>query len=126
MDNDKIKKILLVDDSPVSRRILKSCITRAEQYEFYEADDGPMALEIFKTHRPELTFMDINMPKMNGIDCLAEIRKINGQAVVVMCSAEINPETTKQSLAKGALMVIKKPPTKEFIQEAMAKTSAAL
>ena len=115
------KKILLVDDSPVSRRILKSCIPIAEQYEFQEASDGAIALETFKRFRPDLTFMDINMPNMNGLECLAEIRKINHQAKVILCSSEINSETQSNLLALGALMGIKKPPTKEIIQEVLMK-----
>jgi two-component system, chemotaxis family, chemotaxis protein CheY len=126
MENGKIKRILLVDDSAVSRRILKSCIPRAEQYEFHEADDGIMALESFKINRPDVIFMDISMPKMNGIECLAEIHKVNGKAIVIMCSSEVNPEYLNQSLSLGALMVIKKPPTRESIQEALTKAQEVL
>ena len=90
------KKILLVDDFPVSRRILKSCVPRAEQYEFYEADDGLIALETFKIKRPDVTFLDFNMPNMNGTECLAEIRKADNKAIVIMCSSEINPESLKK------------------------------
>jgi two-component system, chemotaxis family, chemotaxis protein CheY len=120
-----IKKILLVDDSAVSRRILKSCIPKAEQYEFYEAEDGVIALEAFKITRPDVTFLDISMPNMNGLECLAEIRKVDGKALVIMCSAEVNPESLKQSLSYGALMVIKKPPTRDNIQEALMKVQEA-
>jgi two-component system, chemotaxis family, chemotaxis protein CheY len=126
MDSTPIKKILLVDDSPVSRRILKSCIARAEQYEFYEADDGVGALEIFKRTRPDVTFMDISMPNMNGVECLAEIRKVDGKAIVIMCSSEINPGSLKIAISLGALTAVKKPPTKETIQEALAKAREAI
>ena len=116
-----IKKILIVDDTPVSRRILKSCITRNEQYEFFEAGDGFDGFEIFKKERPDLTFMDINMPKIGGIECLEAIRKFDPHAMVVMCSSEINPESLKTVTSLGALSVINKPPTKESVQEAISK-----
>jgi two-component system chemotaxis response regulator CheY len=116
-----IKKIMIVDDTTVSRRILKSCISRAELYEFVEASDGVEGLEMFTKTRPDLTFMDINMPKMSGIQCLEAIRKVDPHAIVVMCSSEISPDTSNQSLSLGALTVIKKPPTRESIQEAVAK-----
>lgn len=115
-----------MDDSSVSRRMVKSCIQRSEQYEFFEADDGKIALDIFKKCRPQVTFMDYNMPNMNGLDCLAEIRKIDGNAVVIMCSSEINPEFQNKMLSMGALAVIKKPPTKELVQEALQKAHAAI
>ena len=101
MSNTTIKKILLVDDSPVSRRMLKSCIPRAEQYEFYEADDGLIAMDTFKSKRPEVTFLDFNMPNMNGIGCLSEIRKDDNKAIVIMCSSEMNPESLKKCCHLG-------------------------
>jgi two-component system chemotaxis response regulator CheY len=116
-----IKKILIVDDSPVSRRILKSCITRAEQYEFLETGDGVEGFEAFKAERPDLTFMDISMPNMSGIECLEAIRKVDPSAIVVMCSSEINPESLKTVTSLGALSVINKPPTKESVQQAISK-----
>lgn len=120
-----IKKILIVDDTHVSRRILKSCIVKSEQYEFFEAGDGVEGFEMFKAERPDLTFMDINMPKMSGIECLETIRKFDSNAIVVMCSSEINPETLKIVTSLGALSVIHKPPTKESIQEAISKAGMA-
>jgi two-component system chemotaxis response regulator CheY len=126
MSNTAIKKILLVDDSAVSRRILKSCIPRSEQYDFFEADDGVAALDIFKSKRPDVTFMDYNMPNMNGMECLAEIRKADGKALVIMCSSEINSDFLKKMLAAGAFMGIKKPPTRENIQEALIKAQEVI
>ena len=120
-----IKRILIVDDAPVSRRILKSCIARAEQYEFFDADDGIEGLEMFKRERPDLIFMDINMPKMSGIECLEAIRKVDPDAVVVMCSSEITPEVLKTVTSLGALSVINKPPTKESVQQAILKADDA-
>ncbi len=114
-----IKKILIVDDASVARRILKSCITKAEQYEFFEAGDGIEGFEMFKTERPDLTFLDINMPKMSGIECLESIRKVDPHATVVMCSAEINPASTVTVTSLGALAVISKPPTRESVQQAI-------
>ena len=116
-----IKKILIVDDTPVARRILKSCIPRAEEYEFHEADDGVKGLEAYRTIRPDVTFMDINMPNMDGMDCLEQIIKVNPDAVVVMCSSEINPETIQKAESLGAFSVIKKPPTKDALQHVLAK-----
>ena len=116
-----IKKILLVDDTPVARKILKSCIPRAEEYEFHEADDGVKGLEVYRNIKPDVTFMDINMPNMDGMDCLEQIIKVNPDAVVVMCSSEINPESIQKAESLGAFSVIKKPPTKDALQHVLAK-----
>jgi len=116
-----IKQILLVDDAPVARRILKSCIPRAEEYEFHEADDGVKGLEAYRNIRPDVTFMDINMPNMDGMDCLEQIIKVNPDAVVVMCSSEINPESIQKATSLGAFSVIKKPPTRDSLVQVLAK-----
>jgi len=116
-----IKKILIVDDTAVARRILKSCIPRAEDYEFHEAEDGVKGLEAYRNIRPDVTFMDINMPNMDGMDCLEQIIKVNPRAVVVMCSAEINPESGQKATSLGAFSTIMKPPTKDSLQQVLAK-----
>ena len=116
-----IKKILLVDDTPVARRILKSCIPRAEDYEFHEAEDGIKGLETYRKIRPDVTFMDINMPNMDGMDCLKQIIKVIPNAVVVMCSSEVTPESIQKATSLGAFSVIKKPPTRDSVQQVLAK-----
>ena len=116
-----IKKILLVDDTPVARKILKSCIPRAEEYEFHEADDGVKGLEVYRNIKPDVTFMDINMPNMDGMDCLEQIIKVNPDAVVVMCSSEINLESVQKATSLGAFSVIKKPPTRDSLVQVLAK-----
>ena len=116
-----IKKILIVDDTAVARRILKSCIPRAEDYEFHEAEDGVKGLEAYRNIRPDVTFMDINMPNMDGMDCLEQIIKVNPRAVVVMCSAEINPESGQKATSLGAFSTIMKPPTKDSLLQVLAK-----
>ena len=84
-----------------------------------------MALKVFRQENPDVTFMDISMPGMNGLECLTEIRKVDPKAVVIMFSALINPELEKEARALGALMAIKKPPTRESIQEALEKAERA-
>lgn len=116
-----IKKILIVDDMAVSRRILKSCIHRAEGYEFHEAEDGVKGLEAYRIIRPDVTFLDINMPNMDGMACLEQIIKTNPRAVVVMCSSEINPESSQKVISLGAFSTIIKPPTKDSLLQLLAK-----
>jgi two-component system chemotaxis response regulator CheY len=116
-----IKKILIVDDMPVARRILKSCIPRAEDYEFHEAEDGVKGLEAYRNIRPDVTFMDINMPNMDGMACLEQIIKTNPRAVVVMCSSEINLESSQKATSLGAFSTIIKPPTKDSLLQVLAK-----
>jgi two-component system chemotaxis response regulator CheY len=114
-------KIMIVDDAAVARRILKSCIPKAEEYEFYEAEDGEEAIEIFNKIEPELTFLDINMPKLDGLDCLEQIKRYKPEACVVMCSGDIQPRSLDKANELGAFCVIKKPPTREIVQATLVK-----
>ena len=115
------KKILIVDDTAVARKILKSCIPRAEEYDFYEAEDGITGLDAFKTVHPDVTFLDINMPNMSGMECLEAIKNVDPDAHVIMCSGDIQPQSLEKARVLGALSIIKKPPTRESVQNALAK-----
>jgi two-component system, chemotaxis family, chemotaxis protein CheY len=115
------KKILIVDDSPISRRMLKSCIPKDEGYEFFEAGDGLAGLEAYKEIRPDITFMDLTMPVMDGTEALEEIKKFDKNAIVVVSTADIQIKSIEKVMGLGALLVVKKPPTKETVQDALTK-----
>lgn len=116
-----IKKILLVDDSPISRRIIKSCIPKDRGYELFEAGDGLAGFEAYKEIRPDVTFMDLTMPVMDGSESTAKIREFNPEAVVIVCTADIQIKSITNVLELGAFMVIKKPPSKETVEDALSK-----
>jgi two-component system chemotaxis response regulator CheY len=116
-----INKILIVDDSPISRRMLKSCIPKDRGYEFFEANDGLAGLETYKQIRPDLTFMDLTMPVMDGASATSEIRRFDPRATIVVCTADVQVKSISHVLDLGALMVVKKPPTKETIEDALSK-----
>ncbi|MFN3531884.1 MAG: response regulator [Candidatus Brocadia sp.] len=121
-----IKKILIIDDSPVARKILKSCIPKDLGYEIREANDGSMGVKMFKEENPDITFMDVTMPVMDGIQALEAIKKIDNNAIVIMCTADVQMQSVSKAMSFGALTLIKKPPTKEAIQEALLKAQDSL
>jgi two-component system chemotaxis response regulator CheY len=121
-----IKKILIVDDSPVSIKILKSCIPKNRGYEFFDAADGRQGVEAFLQVRPELTFMDLTMPVMNGFDALEEIIGIDRLAVVVIATADVQVKAITRAHDLGAFAVVRKPPTKGKIAAVIGEVEAAL
>lgn len=121
-----IKKILIVDDSPVSIRIIKSCLPKDRDFELYDAADGRIGVEMFKQIRPDLTFLDLTMPVMNGFEALQEIIQLDSQAMVVIATADVQIKAIVHALDLGAFSVVKKPPTKENIAAAIADVEAAL
>lgn len=121
-----IEKILIVDDSPVARKILKCCIPADKGYVLYEADDGSVGLEKFKEVRPAITFLDITMAHMDGMQCLEEIKKFDREAVVVMCTADIQPKSAERAESLGAFTLIKKPPSKDVVREVLLQVEKHL
>jgi len=121
-----INKILIVDDSPISRKMLKSCIPKDREYTFYEAGDGLAGLELYKKIQPELTFMDLTMPVMDGATALDEIMKFDKNAMVIVLTADVQVKSLAKVLDLGAFLVVKKPPSKENIQDALSKAERRL
>ena len=121
-----IHKILLVDDSPIARKILRSCMPKDREYEFHEACDGQEGLNKFLMIKPDVTFLDITMPVMDGIESLELMKKADQNAVIIMCTADIQPKSILKVAALGALTVIKKPPSKEKVQIALQKAQEIL
>lgn len=121
-----IKTILLVDDSPISRRIVKSCIPKDRGYEIHEAGDGLAGFEAYKQIHPDVTFMDLTMPVMDGFEATAKIIEFNPDALVIACTADIQIKSLTTVLGQGAFMVIKKPPSKEAVEDALAKAEEKL
>jgi two-component system chemotaxis response regulator CheY len=118
-----IKKILIVDDSPVSRRILKKCLPKGQGFEVVEAGDGKEGLEKFIEFKPDVTLLDLTMPVMDGFEALQEIKKVNSEAVVIVLTADVQKKTIEKVTASGASMVIPKPPAAKTIEEALAKAT---
>ncbi len=121
-----IKKILIVDDSPVSIKILKSCIPKDQGYELFDAANGQIGLEMFTQIKPELTFMDLTMPVMNGFEALQEIMKLDQRAMVIIATADVQVKAIARAHDLGAFSVVKKPPTKVNIAAAISEAEEAL
>ncbi len=102
-------KILLVDDSRTSRRILKEILTQAGHEVVAEAENGEEGYLKFKETKPDLVTLDITMPKMDGIECLQLLRKADENVKVIMITAAGQKEKMMQAIKYGAAEFITKP-----------------
>ena len=118
------RTLLIVDDSPISRRILKSCLPKGRNFVVAEACDGAAGLAAHREQRPDLTFLDLTMPGMNGFDCLAGIMASSPGAAVVVVTADVQKRSTERARALGAMDVIGKPPTREAVAAALERADA--
>ena len=114
-----IIKILLVDDSRASRFIIKGCIPKDRGYEISEAADGKAGLEMYKELKPDLTFLDLTMPVMDGYEALGEIKKYDSSALVIVLTADIQKKSREKVENLGAFKLIPKPPNKEIMEQAL-------
>jgi len=116
-----IHRILIVDDSPVARKMLKSCLPDDREYEIREAGNGAEGVELYKKFSPDITFLDLTMPVMNGYKTIPEIRKINPDAMIIVLTADIQPKSIAEVISLGAFTLLKKTARKESIQDVIAQ-----
>jgi two-component system chemotaxis response regulator CheY len=108
-------RILIIDDSLVARMSLKSCIPKDAGHEIKEGNDGSIAIELYQSFKPDVTFMDLTMPGMDGIAALEEIRRLDPSARVIILTADIQRRTIERVTEMGAIAVVKKPPVREMV-----------
>ncbi len=104
------KNILTVDDSSSIRHIIKSCLGNVG-YSVSEATDGLNALNKVKTATFDLLIVDVNMPKMDGIAFVKEVRKIDNykDTPILMLTTEDQREKKNQGKDAGATGWLIKP-----------------
>ncbi|WP_134686208.1 response regulator [Brevibacillus migulae] len=115
-------KVLIVDDAAFMRMMIKEILTKNGFNVVGEASDGAQALEKYKELGPDLVTMDITMPEMDGITALKEIRKIDPNARIIMCSAMGQQAMVIDAIQAGAKDFIVKPFQADRVIEAIKKT----
>ena len=110
-----MKKILIVDDSLFMRQMLKNIIPKDHFEVVGEASNGKEAIMKFKELEPDLVTMDITMPDMDGITAVKEIKRLDSDAKVIMCSAMGQKPMIKEALEAGAFDFVVKPFDKEKV-----------
>jgi two-component system chemotaxis response regulator CheY len=101
---------LVVDDSSAIRRVVAS-LFRQLDFEVAEAPTGMHAVEHCRTQTPDIVMLDWNMPVMDGISCLRELRAMQmpKRPAIVMCTTENQMTKIQEALAAGADEYIMKP-----------------
>jgi len=99
--------ILIVDDELGVRESLR--ILLKPYYDIYTAPDGEAALNIIKERKIHLITLDLNMPKLSGIETLREIRKIDGEVPVIIITGYGTQKDAEEALLYGVKDFIAKP-----------------
>lgn len=109
------KKILIVDDEKDTGDILAEVLTE-EGYQAFSALSGRSALNTVKKKKPDLVLLDIKMPKMDGIEVLEKIKKIDENISVVMITGYGGLKTAREAMRLGAYDYVTKPFDMNFIK----------
>lgn len=102
-------RIMIVDDSRTSRRILREILERNGHTIVGEATNGEEGYLKYKELKPEVVTMDITMPVMDGVESLSLIKKENPEAKVLMITAAGQREKMLDSVKRGAEEFVVKP-----------------
>jgi two-component system chemotaxis response regulator CheY len=117
----KPARVLIVDDSSVMRKIVGRCLRQAglEVQQVLEASNGSEALAVAREHPLDLILSDINMPLMDGLEFVRQLRCIEAaqNIPVIMITTEAGEAHVVQALSSGASGYIRKPFTPEQIKE---------
>jgi two-component system chemotaxis response regulator CheY len=112
------KKILIIDDSSMSRRMMRRIIESAG-HDVVEAEDGAAGIEMYFLESPDAVFLDLTMKDMYGLDVLAKVRELDPNARVVIASADIQDLTRNMVTEAGANGFINKPLSPEKVLESL-------
>jgi two-component system, chemotaxis family, chemotaxis protein CheY len=113
-----MKTCLVVDDSGVVRKVARR-IVEAMGFQVIEAEDGSVALEACKQAFPDAVLLDWNMPVMDGLEFLIQLRRMPGgdAPIVVFCTTENGIDHIARALEAGANEYIMKPFDKDIVAD---------
>ncbi len=114
-------KILIVDDSRTSRRMLRELLEELGHEIIGEAVNGEDGFIKYKELNPDLVTLDITMPKLDGIQALQLIRKYNPEAKALMITAAGQRDKMIQAVKYGAAEFVTKPYEKEEVEKILKR-----
>lgn len=114
-------KILIADDAAFMRIVLKNTLAEAGFTHVLEAKTGKEALTVYKVEHPAVVLLDVTMPDMDGIETLKQIKRIDPDANIVMCSSMGQEDVVVSCFEMGASDFVMKPFKAERVVQAVSK-----
>ncbi|MBN1408385.1 MAG: response regulator [Calditrichaceae bacterium] len=115
------KKLMIVDDSSIIRRIIKRHVDDYHLEIVGEASNGETALEIFRRKRPDIVTMDIVMPRLDGLSVIREMAKIDRDVKIIAVTSLADKATGIEAIKSGAKSFVIKPFSADKLQMAFSK-----
>jgi two-component system chemotaxis response regulator CheY len=118
-------KVLIVDDSAMTRMVAKKTLKSMNIDDIVEAEDGVQAFDAFKQAEFDVVFTDWNMPNMSGLELLQEIRKVNKTVPIIMVTTEGARNKVVEAIQNGVNDYLVKPFTPVAFREKLHKWTHA-
>ena len=112
-------KLMIVDDSNIIRSRIDRTLTQHNMTVVATAANGEDAVQLFKMTRPDVVTMDLTMPRMDGLESIRALHKLNPDAHILVVSALADKTTAIQALKEGAQGFLCKPFSESDLTEAM-------
>ena len=105
------RAVLIVDDDPFILKLIVTTLEGVAAFELHEASDGDEAVEIARREHPRLVFLDIDMPRLDGIEACRRMRAeaAMAHAKIVMLTASADDSARSRAAAAGADRFLTKP-----------------
>src|SRR4029450_3713627 len=107
MADDARRRVLIVDDEPLILEVLSEHFKN--DFDVETAPNGADALGAILRRRPDVVLLDINMPRMNGVEVLRDIKQIDDSIAVIMVTANEQVQVAAEALKAGAFGYVPKP-----------------
>ena len=106
-----MKKVLIVDDDPFIRKLIATTLEDVAGFELLQASDGQEAIEVAEREQPEIVFLDVDMPRLDGIEACAQIRAApaTAESTIVMLTATSRTNNERRAEDAGADLFLTKP-----------------
>lgn len=118
--------ILVVDDSPMARKMLIKALPASWDVEISQAGNGVEALEAYRAGKADVMFLDLTMPVLDGYGVLEALQQENLNSFVIVVSADIQPIAQERVHQLGAIAFVKKPVVPEEILSVLKKYGVEL
>ena len=105
------RAVLVVDDDPFIRKLVATTLEDVAEFELHEAADGVQAVDVARREQPAIVFLDVDMPRLNGIDACRQLRADpkTREATIVMLTAAHGDQVERLAEYAGADRFLTKP-----------------
>lgn len=111
-------KVLVVDDEAHIRKFVSMMLQSLGEPVVLQAASGTEALQVYEREKPNLVLLDVNMPRVDGLQTLRNLKRIDPKCSVFMLTSLVNRQTVEECLQLGALGYLRKdnPPDEMMVQ----------